>query len=320
MRQKGTIMGVDTSLGNDAFFLFNTKNSISSDAGEEGLFAVRSQAQAFEAMFSRTNTESELYRANRAKRRKLPVSAQLAELVERALAYCSETGGLFDITMAPVVELWDFKNRRVADEEAVREALTHVGWKGVSVRGTHLCIEDPKAGIDLGGIAKGYMADRFLETLRAHGGRHSLVNLGGNVSVAGGRPDGSPWRIGIRKPWPSRSNPLDEMFALLEIENGSVVTSGVYERAFEQDGRLYHHILDPETGFPAQTDLLSATVVSRDSIDGDAFATALVLMGADQAIAFAERHPRIEAVLLTDEGDVLATSGIGRDVAFRITA
>ena len=99
-----------------------------------------------------------------------------------------------------------------------------------------------------------------------------------------------------------------------------MVTSGVYERAFVRDGRAYHHILDPATGYPAETDLLSATVVSRDSIDGDGYTTALVIMGADRAIEFAQNHPRIEAVLLTCEGDVLATSGIGSDVGFRIVA
>ena len=112
--------------------------------------------------------------------------------------------------------------------------------------------------------------------------------------------------------------PLLDSFAVLALRDGSAVTSGIYERAFEQDGKLYHHILDPRTGFPAETDLLSATVVAQSSLDADGYTTALIIMGADRALAFAEQHPALEAVLVTTEGDVLATSGIGDRVPFEL--
>ena len=147
---------------------------------------------------------------------------------------------------------------------------------------------------------------------------HALVNLGGNVAVMGGKPDGAPWRVGIRKPFASNAMPLLDSFATVAVSDGSVVTSGVYERAFEREGTLYHHILDPRTGYPAETDVLSATVVSRASLDADGFTTALVIMGADRALAFVEVDPALEAVLVTDEGDVLATSGIGEDIPFEL--
>lgn len=304
----------------DGFFLFNTANSISSDARTAAFEAVRAQALRFEKLFSRTDPESALFRVNEAGGARTEVDPELAALTRIALSYCRDTDGLFDITMGSAVRLWDFKQGALPGERELAEALTHVDWRGVTVDECGIALADPRASIDLGGIAKGYIADRFRETLAAGGARHSLVNLGGNVAVSGGKPDGSPWRIGIRKPLPSWENPQDEPFALLEFDEGSVVTSGVYERAFVRDGRAYHHILDPATGYPAETDLLSATVVSRDSIDGDGYTTALVIMGADRAIEFAQNHPRIEAVLLTCEGDVLATSGIGSDVGFRIVA
>lgn len=274
------------------FPAFNTRNAIATDAGEEALAGVRALAKHYEALFSRTDAASELYRVNAARGKKTPVSAELAELAKTALGYCAETEGLFDITMGGVVGLWDFKHGRIPDAASVGDALSSVGWR------------DVKAG------------EASIELKRAG----ASIDLGGNIAVSGGKPDGSPWRIGIRKPAPSRDNQADEPFALLEINDGSVVTSGIYERAFSRNGRLYHHILDPETGFPAQTDLLSATVVSRDAIDGDGYTTALILMGADRAIAFAQAHPRIEAVLLTCEGDVLATSGIGGAIPFALTA
>ena len=131
----------------------------------------------------------------------------------------------------------------------------------------------------------------FAQMLRERGVEHALVNLGGNVAVMGGKPDGAPWRVGVRRPLPSSSMPLLDSFAVLALRDGSAVTSGIYERAFEQDGKLYHHILDPRTGFPAETDLLSATVVAQSSLDADGYTTALIMMGADRALAFAEQHP-----------------------------
>lgn len=302
------------------FPAFNTRNAIATDAGEEALAGVRALAKRYEALFSRTDAASELYRVNAARGKKTPVSAELAELAKTALGYCAETEGLFDITMGGVVGLWDFKHGRIPDAASVGDALSSVGWRDVKADEASIELKRAGASIDLGGIAKGYIADRFKEFLVENGSRHALIDLGGNIAVSGGKPDGSPWRIGIRKPAPSRDNQADEPFALLEINDGSVVTSGIYERAFFDNGRLYHHILDPETGFPAETDLLSATVVSRDAIDGDGYTTALILMGADRAIAFAQEHPRIEAVLLTCEGDVLATSGIGGAIPFALTA
>ena len=147
---------------------------------------------------------------------------------------------------------------------------------------------------------------------------HALVNLGGNVAVMGGKPDGTSWRVGIRKPLPSSALPLLDSFATVAVRDGSVVTSGIYERAFEQNNTLYHHILDPRTGFPVQTDLLSATIISQTSLDADGFTTALIIMGADQALAFAEEDPTLEAVFVTKEGDVLATSGIGNEIPFEL--
>lgn len=304
------------------FFRFNTTNTISAATDDEGILdEALAWCDRCELLFSRIDTASELAALNRAEGRPLDVDAKLAALIERTLSYCQRVDGLFDLTMGSVTQLWDFKQQIVPSADAVRAALRHVDYRRVSVTDATVQLRDPLACIDLGGIAKGYIADGILALLRERGVVHALVNLGGNVAVMGGKPDeGSPWKIGIRKPVPSSSLPLLDSFATLALENGSVVTSGIYERAFKRNGTLYHHILDPRTGMPAQTDLLSATVVSRSSLDADGYTTALIIMGADRALSFAESDPALEAVFVTTEGDVLATSGIGTNVPFELLA
>ena len=303
------------------FFRFNTTNTISAETDDERIL---DEAVAWcdrcELLFSRVDPASELFRLNHAEGRPTAVDPELAALIATALSYCEETEGLYDVTMGSATRLWDFKRQVVPSSDDLAEALRHVDYRGVCVEGATVTLRDPAACIDLGGIAKGYIADGILALLRERGVEHALVNLGGNVAVMGGKPDGSPWRVGIRKPLPSSALPLLDSFAAVEVRDGSVVTSGVYERAFERDGELHHHILNPRTGRPAQTDLLSATVVARASLDADGFTTALIIMGADRALAFAQRHPALEAVFVTSEGDVLATSGIGEGIPFELLA
>lgn len=303
------------------FFLFNTTNTISAETEDE---AVLSEAlglcRHYEALFSRVAPSSELHRLNGSAGHSCAVDPELASLMKAALSYCEQTNGLYDITMGSVTQLWDFAQGAIPSADAVGEALAHVDYRNVIVDGASVTLRDPMACVDLGGIAKGYIADGLLAFLREHGVEHAVVNLGGNVAAFGGRPDGAPWRIGIRKPLPSSAIPLLDSFATVKIMEGSVVTSGVYERSFTRNGAIYHHILDPRTGMPADTDVLSATVLSRASIDADGFTTALVIMGTDRALAFAESHPGIEAVIVTQEGDVLATSGVGSKIPFELTA
>lgn len=301
------------------FFRFNTTNTIAAATDNA---AILDEAVAWcdrcELLFSRVAPTSELHRLNCAGGRSVVVDPELAALIDTALDYCRRTDGLFDVTMGSATRLWDFKEHVVPTEDEVAAALQHVDYRGMIVEETTVTLRDPQACVDLGGIAKGYIADGILALLRERGVKHALVNLGGNVAVMGGKEDDGPWRVGIRKPVPSSALPLLDSFATVDVRDGSVVTSGIYERAFERDGTLYHHILDPRTGSPAQTDLLSATVIARSSLDADGFTTALIIMGADRALAFVEADPALEAVLVTNEGDVLATSGVGSTIPFEL--
>lgn len=302
-----------------SFFAFNTINTVqvcSATDARDAFAAVQEKARFFERLFSHTLPESSLVRLNAAGGVPVEVEPELAELVCQALRYCEATDGLFDITLGPVVELWSMG--QVPARPGLEAALTHVDWRKVHVEGNTVQLEDSAAQLVLGGIAKGYIADALVALLQRHGAEHGLVNLGGNVKVFGGKPNGVPWSVGLRVPRAS-SEVEEAAFAAVELADGSVVTSGIYERGVHaEDGTFYHHILDPRTGMPAETDLVSASLISETSLDGDGYTTALIVMGLQRAFAFVEALPGCEAVFVDANGHVYTTSGVGTTVPFRL--
>lgn len=304
---------------------------------DAALVAARDRCLFFEHAFSRTRDDSDIARAHAASPNAVPVSLQTAHLVRQALGYCERSRGKFDITMGTVTSLWNFHTGEVPSRLALARALPHVDYRhivldedalsaGVSrVPSSNvpsskssqptLAITDPQTILDLGGVAKGYIADDLADLFIAHGVGRFVINLGGNVVVRGGRPAdasarppvaaGSPWRIGI-------INPLDPAHnrAIVDMADGSVVTSGIHERRFTKGGVTYHHILDPATGMPAKTDLTSATIIAPRSMDCDGYSTTALMLGARDAIDFVESLPGIDAVLIDEADEVWWTSGI----------
>ncbi len=264
----------------------------------------------FEQTFSRFRPQSDVGRINAAAGAAVEVQPETARLIHASLGYCAASGGAFDITMAPVCALWDFKRAAVPDPSDLREALSHVDYRCIELGGTDVAptvkLDDPQAAIDLGGVAKGFIADDLAALLRHRGIGSALINLGGNVLAVGTRLDGQPWQVGIRDP----RHP-DRLIASLPAVDLSVVTSGCYERCFERDGQLYHHILSAHDGMPVDTDVASATVLSRASLDGDGFSTTLLMLGVVSALEFGEARDGIEVLLVDSSGGVHATSGIG---------
>lgn len=308
-------------LNSITFRRFDTVCSVAADVDDDALAEVKALCERYELLLSRFDPSSKLFALNAAAGEWVEVGEKLAGILRAALWYCERTGGLFDVTMGSVCRLWDFKREIVPDADMVAEALAHVNWRNVRVDGARARIADQQASIDLGGIAKGVIADGVAELLRGCGATAGVINLGGNVLTLGGKLDGSPWRVGLRAPVPSGGKLEAASFASVAVRGKSVVTSGVYERAFVRDGRVLHHILDPRTGLPAVTDVLSATVVSDASIDGDGLTTALVVMGAARALAFADQTPGIEAIILTTQGQLLRTSGVeGEAGRFSVSA
>lgn len=314
---------------------------------DAALVAARDRCLFFERAFSRTRDDSDIARAHAASPNAVPVSPQTARLVRQALGYCERSRGKFDITMGTVTSLWNFHTGEVPSRLALARALPHVDYRHIVLdeepcekepldedalnAGTSrapssnvpsskssqpaLAITDPHTILDLGGVAKGYIADDLADLFIAHSVGRFVINLGGNVVVRGGRPAdasarppvaaGSPWRIGI-------INPLDPAHnrAIVDMADGSVVTSGIHERRFTKGGVTYHHILDPATGMPAKTDLTSATIIAPRSMDCDGYSTTALMLGARDAIDFVESLPGIEAVLIDEADEVWWTSGI----------
>ena len=279
-----------------SFFCFDTACAIGGVMPQHVLDAAVERCRGFEQTLSRTILTSDIGRINAAAGATVEVAPETAELIARALEYCQASHGLFDITIGAVSSLWDFKKGIVPTQEQIEAALPHVGYACVEVDGHTVTLADPQAKLDLGGIAKGYVADVLVSQLVDAGVTSAYVNLGGNVKVLGTKPDGSPWRVGVRDPHPNASE--TDSIARVSLEGGSVVTSGLYERRFERDGSAYWHILDPRTGYPVQSDLVSATIVSEQSIDGDGFTKPLFMMGKEQALLWAADQAELRVLLV----------------------
>ena len=213
-------------------------------------------------------------------------------VIERALWYCDMSDGAFDITIYPIVKLWDITgdNPRVPDKEEIEALLPLVDYRQVILDRDEKTVFLSKAGmgIDLGAIAKGYATDEAVRILKENGIEHALLNLGGNIAVIGDKPDGTPWRIGVRDPREEETG--EEYMAIAELQDTSIVSSGDYERflkaEYEKTGVRYHHIFDPRTGYPADVGLMATSIVADHSIDADALSTCVFIMGADRGMDF----------------------------------
>lgn len=258
----------------------------------------------YENIYSRTKETSELYKLNHrlveesTDKTGYVVSQELADIIVAGIEYGALSKGNFDISIAPVSSLWDFtsSNSSVPNTKDIEAALSYVNYKDISVDGDVVTLKDGMA-IDLGAIAKGYIADRIKDFLLSEGVKSAMINLGGNVLCVGEKVDGSPFRIGIQKPFADRN----ETISVMEIKDKSVVSSGIYERYFMQDDILYHHILNPKTGFPYNNDLVSVTIISDLSVDGDGLSTSCFALGLEDGLALINSLEDVQAVFITSD-------------------
>jgi thiamine biosynthesis lipoprotein len=286
-------------------FLFDTYVEVTALCEQETLDALDARLRFFEEKLSRTREGSDVYRINAAGGEAVEVAPETAALIERALGFCAQSNGLFDITIGAASGLWDFKQERVPAAEALAEAVKHIDYRLVEVSGSSVRLLDAAAALDLGGIAKGAIADDIAGLLREAGVGSALINLGGNVYALGTKPGGDPWNIGIQSPFAARGT----LIASLPACDLSVVTSGPYERGFEKDGRLYHHLLDPKTGFPVATDLAGVTILSEGSTEGDVLSTTSFLLGHEAAFKMLAARKDLQALLIDNEGEATLVGG-----------
>ena len=269
-----------------------------------------------EAVLSRTAEGSELYALNASNGETVEYGADdiLPALIETALTISDATDGAFDPTLAPVLDAWGFTKdeHRVPPADELKELLSHTGCGKVALEktadGWTVTLLDG-AQLDLGGIAKGYAADLLRAQLEKEGVTSATLDLGGDVFVMGRKTDGSDWRIAVKDPADTES-----YLGIVSAADKFIVTSGVYERYFEENGVRYHHILDPKTGCPAESGLVSVTVLCENGAWADALSTACFVLGPDGALAlrddFADRGTDFELILVTDDGRVLYTDGL----------
>jgi len=277
--------------------------------GPHGRRAVKDavkEIQRLDALLSTGSADSEVSRLNRDGGG--AVSEDTARLLDAAGRVYTDTGGLFDCTIYPLMGLWGFPtgDYHVPEAGELAAVLPLVDQSRLRYGGGEAALGEGQQ-IDFGGIAKGYAAERVIEIFQERGVESGMVSLGGNVQTLGTKPDGSPWRIGVRDPEGAQGSYL----AVLPVEDRAVVTSGGYERYFEQDGKTYIHILDPRTGRPAESDLLSVTVVSKDGTAADGLSTALYIMGLEGAADFwRSRAGQFDLVLVAADGSVYITEGV----------
>ena len=302
------------------FFAMDTIMTLRVYGGDQALLdRLQGEVLRLEGLWSVTDGDSEIYAANHALGSPVTVSEDTAALIFQALELGQDTGGALALTIRPVVQAWGFTTGeyQIPSQEELDGLLPLVDDSRVELDGTSLTLPDG-AELDLGAVAKGYTGQHLARLIREAGVTSALLDLGGNIQTVGCRPDGDPWRVAVRDP------EGEGYAAVLEVEDEAVVTSGGYERYFEQDGKRYHHIIDPATGYPAESGLLQVTVVAGADAaredDGnpagtgtmcDAFSTALFVMGEEKALDFWRSGAyEFDLILVTDDGRVLVTDGL----------
>lgn len=241
----------------------------------------------------------------------ITVDTDTFNLVQKSLYYSELTSGAFDISIGPIVKLWNigFPSARVPSQKEINSNLPLVDYHLVHLDETAqtIYLEKPGMQLDLGGIGKGYAADVIATLLRDAGVEHAIIDIGGNIYALGDKPGNQLWHISIQDPF----NPRGNIMGTLSVANQSIVTSGIYERYLTaDDGTIYHHILNPKTGYPFTNELTSVTIISDSSADGDALSTASFALGIKEGLPFIENLKGVDAIFITADKEVYTTSGI----------
>jgi len=314
--------------------LYATDDELKMSIAKPILMEAFDVVRRYESILSRTKEGSDIWRINQSKGQPIECDSATIELLTEAVNYSSMTGGGFDVTIGGVSSLWDFNDAvetpRVPTSAELSRGLRHVGYENIKIEGNTVTLLDPDAQIDLGGIAKGFIAERVGAYLRSRGVTGAVIDLGGNLEIVGykagwvplaseieekgdvdgdgtkeevgGIAGGTPFVVGIKKPY----SDTGEIAVALTTANSSIVTSGVYERYFEANGKKYHHLLSSKTGYPVNNDLLSATVVgpANTSSDCDALSTICMLKGKEAALEFMKTFPEYGVILIDTDGEI----------------
>jgi thiamine biosynthesis lipoprotein len=275
---------------------------------EEGLESCALRVQELEGLLSVTQEGSDVWNINHSDE-KIVVGRDTFSLLENAMELGDETGGALDISLYPVLKAWGFTTGkyRIPDDDEISELLQNVDYTKIVLDYEESAVVLPEgAELDLGSVAKGYTGDCLIALLKEQGVTSALLNLGGNVQALGAKPDGTPWNVAVKNPFDT-----NEELGVLKIIDKAVITSGSYERFFTgEDGKDYWHILDPSDGRPADSGLVSVTIVGDSGVRCDGLSTALFVMGKDEAVNFWQQRRDFEMILVTEDGKLYITEGL----------
>lgn len=306
-------------------FALNTFLSLRAygDNAQQALEEAADRILEIENRMSITIKDSDVARINaNAGLKPVKVHEDTFYVIKTALYYSELTYGKFDITIYPIARLWGIgtDNARVPDKAEIQNLLPLVDYRNVILDEENMTVflENKGMGIDLGGIAKGYAADEVAKIFEEAGIEHAIINMGGSITTIGGRPNKTPWRIGVRNPRMEDGDP--EHIAVIEARDMSILSAGDYERfiagVYSETGVRYHHIFDPSTGFPAAAGVIATTVVSRSAIEADALSTAMLIMGVEEGLSVIEDIEGAEGLAITYDKGVFMTDGLKDYIKF----
>lgn len=292
--------------------------NMSRENAAEAIQNAFSECSRYENLLSKTKEDSDIWNINHAGGEPVECSIETIEVLEKGISYGDLSDGLFDITIGKAEDLWDFESDdpKVPDDDVLQEAMSHVNYENIIIDGNKVSLKDPEAEIDLGGIAKGYIADKIADYLRSENVTSAIISLGGNIECVGSKPgektlfqksESSDFIIGIETPYSDRS----EIVGSTPISDGTIVTSGVYERYFTADGKEYHHILDVNTGYPADSDILGVSIRADagKSVDCDGLSTTCLILGVEKGRELIESLDGFEALFIDRDSNITYTDG-----------
>ncbi|MBO3313549.1 FAD:protein FMN transferase [Clostridium perfringens] len=302
----------DSFLKNNFFmqgFYFDTVVEISiycnCNNGEYILRKAFDLCKYYEVLLSKTKKGSDIYNVNNSGMDGFNVHNETLNIINRSIYYSKLSQGNFDISVQPLLKLWNFKSEKkiIPNQKDIDENLKLVNYKNIVINRKNVRLKKNGMSIDLGGIAKGYIANKLKEYLISEGISSGIINLGGNVLCIGKKDNGENFKIGIQKPFSERG----EVLGVLEICDKSVVSSGIYERFFEKENKVYHHIINPKSGKPFETDLLQVTIISDDSMDGDALSTIALSFGEREGLDLINSIDGVEGIFINKDGNIRFT-------------
>lgn len=291
-------------------FYFDTQLTITiySENAEELLEECMQICERMEKIFSRTRKDSELYAINHRNTDTLKISDDMKTVIKAGLHSYEISNHAFDITIAPLLETWNFTqdNASVPNKDVITNALDYIGSEYIELNRNTLTIKNKNTQIDLGALAKGYIADVIKNYLLENEVKSGFINIGGNVLCIGSKPDGTSWNVGIQEPFKDKG----EVLHTVKVEDISVVSSGVYERHFIENNINYHHLLDARSGYPMNNGLWQVTILTPSSLEADKLSSTLFLMGLEEGMKYIESRKDCEAIFVDDKGKLHFSSGL----------